>query len=147
MKKAEIYPKLRLGIKQPKGGVVSTGPQTVKLVKEFIRKGMDRESGQVIDVYKIVVEHEGILKEYRMPVKAKETGELHYLVQRMAKVAEGETVILEMKKQGPKNYIEVLREDGSPIEVDDEVADAGGDADDDISEEDVDDAMDSVGID
>jgi hypothetical protein len=125
MSSAEIYPKLKLGVRTVKpdgsyGAVVSTGPQKVKLIKEFIRKGIDRESGKVIEVYKIVVEHEGITKEYRMPIKARETGELHYLVQRLSKVDEGEEIIMEMKKQGPKNYIEVLRADGSPIEVDEE---------------------------
>ena len=122
MKSAEIYPKLKLGERIIKpdgsfGAVKSNGPHKVKLVKEFMRKGIDRESGAVIDTYKIVVEHDGTLKEYRMPIKAKETGELHYLVQRLAKVEAGEEIIMEMKKQGPKNYIEVLRADGSPIEI------------------------------
>ena len=154
MKNAEIYPKLKLGVRTVKpdgsyGAVVSTGPQKVKLIKEFIRKGIDRETSKVIEVYKIVVEHEGVIKEYRMPIKARETGELHYLVQRLSKVEEGEEIIMEMKKQGPKNYIEVLRADGSPIEIDDEeVTDTThGDEempDEDISDEDVEEAMNSI---
>jgi len=148
MQSAEIYPKLKLGVRTIKadgsyGAVVSTGPQKVKLIKEFIRKGVDRETGKVIEVYKIVVEHEGVVKEYRMPIKARETGELHYLVQRLSKVDEGEEIIMEMKKQGPKNYIEVLRADGSPIEIEEEeITDTTHE--EDLSEEDIDEAMNSI---
>lgn len=148
MKNAEIYPKLKLGERIVKedgsyGAVRSNGPHKVKLLKEFIRKGVDRETGQVIEVYKIVVEHEGVTKEYRMPIKARETGELHYLVQRLSKVEEGEEIIMEMKKQGPKNYIEVLRADGTPIEIDeDEITDTTHD--ENISDDDVDEALDSI---
>jgi hypothetical protein len=151
MKSSEIYQKLKLGVRTIKqdgsyGAVVSTGPQRVKLVKEFIRKGVDRETGKVIEVYKIVVEHEGVVKEYRMPIKARETGELHYLVQRLSKVDEGEEIIMEMKKQGPKNYIEVLRADGSPIEVEEEeVADSTDEESlEDLSDDDVEEAMNSI---
>ena len=37
---------------------------------------MDRDSGQVIDFLKYIVEEDGIQKEYRTRLKNKETGEL-----------------------------------------------------------------------
>jgi len=101
---------------------------------------MDRETQKVIEIVKYTFEEDGELKEYRVPVKARETGELHYLVQRMSMVPEGAEVILEMKKRGPKNYIEVLDASGSPIEpsdeeVDDEMEDHTGEGDDPAGEE------------
>lgn len=115
LKQAGIHPKLRLGIKQEKGGVQSTGAHRVKLIGEKIVKGIDRETGQAIDFVKYVFEEDGELKEYRTRLKHKETGELQYLVQNMANVDEGQEVILEMKKMGAKNYIEVRNIDGSKI--------------------------------
>lgn len=120
MEQAHILPKLRLGVKKEKGGVDPTGPHRVKMVADRIGKGVDRETGKVIDVVKYTVEEEGELKEYSVPVKARETGELHYLVQRLSEVSEGEEVILEMKKRGFKNYVDVLNLNGEPIGVNEE---------------------------
>lgn len=115
MKQANIYPKLRLGIKKEGGGVVATGPHTVKMVSDKIVHGLDRESGKAIEFVKYVVEEEGVLKEYRTRLRHKETGELNYLVQNLSQVEEGDTVVLEMKKMGAKNYIEVRHIDGTVV--------------------------------
>lgn len=120
MKAAGIFPKLRLGTKIQGSGVKSTGLHTVKMVSDKITKGRDRESGTIIDVVKYVVEEDGVQKEYRVPLKNKETGELHYLVQVLSKVEEGDVVTMEMKKMGARNYVEVLNPDGSRIEAEDE---------------------------
>ena len=112
MKSAGIVPKLRLGNKTDRG-VSPTGAHTVKMVSDKIVKGLDRESGKVIDYVKYTVEEDGEMKEYRTRLKHKETGELQYLVQNLSQVHEGETVVLEMKKAGLKNYIEVRRVDGT----------------------------------
>lgn len=133
MKRAEIYPKLRLGIKEPKGGVKSTGKHVVSMVSDKITKGRDRESGQIIDYVKYVVIEDGEKKEYRCPLKNKETGELHYIVQTLSKVAENTEVTMEMKKMGPRNYVEILNVDGSRI-------------DGDIDEDDADEAPDEESI-
>lgn len=116
MKVAKIYPKLRLGTKLPGGGVKSTGPHRVRLVEDKIAKGIDRETGKAIEVVKYLVEENGQLMQYTVPVKNRETGELHYLVQRLSEVEEGQEIILEMKKRGIRNYVEVLSADGQPIE-------------------------------
>lgn len=131
MRKADIHPKLRLGIKEPKGGVKSTGKHTVRMISDKITKGRDRESGTIIDMVKYVMEEDGEKKEYRCPLKNKETGELHYIVQVLSKVPENGEVTMEMKKMGPRNYVEILNLDGSRIdgdmddedEVDDEAPD------------------------
>jgi hypothetical protein len=115
MKQANIFPKLRLGVKKDGGGVAPTGPHTVKMVSDKIVKGVDSETGKPIEYVRYVVTEDGIEKEYRTRLKHKETGELNYLVQNLSQVEEGDTVILEMKKRGIKNYVEVRNEDGSPI--------------------------------
>lgn len=120
MKAADIHPKLKLGIKEPKGGVRSTGKHTVRMISDKITKGRDRESGSIIDVVKYVVEENGEKFEYRCPMKSKETGELHYLVQILSKVPENGEVTMEMKKAGPRNFIEVLNLDGSRIDGDED---------------------------
>jgi len=112
---AGILPKLRLGTKLAKGGVQATGPHKVTLISDKIQKGKDKETGKVINVVKYIVEENGEQKQYIVPVKDRDSGELHYLVQRLAEVSEGQEIILEMKKQGIKNYIEITSADGSPI--------------------------------
>ncbi len=139
MRQANILPKLRLGVKKERGGVESTGPHTVKMISDKIVNGLDRESGEVIQYVKYVVEEDGVQKEYRTRLKHKETGELQYLVQNLSQIEEGETVVLEMKKMGVKNYVEVRHPDGSKITDEDQ---------DDVvtepTEEDLDEAFDSV---
>lgn len=140
MDSAGILPKLRLGVKKEGGGVLSTGPHTVTMVSDKIVKGLERESGKVIEYVKYIVKEDGIEKEYRTRLKHKETGELNYLVQNLSQIEEGDTVILEMKKMGPKNYVEVRHVDGSKITDEDQ---------DDVvepSEEDVYKAFDSIEV-
>jgi hypothetical protein len=115
MKKAGVYPKLRLGIKRDGGGVQSTGPHTVKMVSDKIVTGIDRDTNKPIEYVKYVVEQDGVQKEYRTRLRNKETGELNYLIQHLSQVEEGETVVLEMKKMGMKNYIEVRYPDGTLV--------------------------------
>lgn len=115
MKSAGILPKLRLGIKREGGGVQATGPHTVTMISDKIVQGLDRETGKAIEYVKYVVEEDGVQKEYRTRLKHKETGELNYLVQNLSQVDEGDMVILEMKKMGPKNYIEVRHANGTIV--------------------------------
>lgn len=114
MKRAGIHPKLRLGNQLEKGGVESTGPHTVKLVSDKIQKGKHKRTGEVIDIMRYVFEEDGEMKQYDVPLKD-EAGDLHYLIQRMSEVKEGDIVVLEMKKRGAKNYIEIRTPDGKPI--------------------------------
>lgn len=143
MQKAEIYPRLKLGERKVgtsgKESVHSTGPHTVRVLKDKIGLARDRETGTIIEVVKYVLEEGGVKKEYKCPLKNKETKELHYLVQIFSKVAEGEEVVLEMKKAGPRNYVEVRHTDGTRIDTDD-----GSDVtDEDTVNEDTDDVLNS----
>lgn len=119
MKAANIKPKLKLGVKTDRG-VQSTGPHKVKMVSDKIVSGLDRESGKVIEYVKYIVEEDGTEKEYRTRLKHKETGELQYLVQNLSQIEEGQEVIMEMKKAGLKNYVEVRHIDGSVITDEDQ---------------------------
>lgn len=112
MELAGIKPKLKLGIKTDRG-VQSTGPHVVKMISDKIVAGLDRDTGKQIEFVKYIVDEGGTEKEYRTRLKHKETGELNYLVQNLALITEGSTVVLEMKKMGVKNYIEVRHEDGT----------------------------------
>lgn len=107
-----IIPKLHLGIKTEKG-VQSTGPHRVKFLADKERKGTDKESGKEIDVVSYLVEENGEKKSYVVPKFDKRSGEVHYLVQRLADINEGDEVILEMKRRGFKNYVEVIPVMGS----------------------------------
>lgn len=106
MVQAGVLPKLKLGVKQAKGGVKSTGSHKVKILEDKIVKGLDAQTGKEIDYVEYILEENGEKKFYRTKVKNKE-GKLNYLVQHLSEVKEGEEVFMEMKKQGMKNYIEV----------------------------------------
>src|SRR3990167_3789730 len=112
MKAAGVVPKLRLGIKKAGGGVIVTGPHRVRILEDRIIKDKDAETGKEIEFVVYLVEENGEKKEYRTKVKNKE-GKLNYLVQRLAEIEEGDEVILEMKKMGIKNYIEVTPTKGA----------------------------------
>lgn len=123
MVRAGIYPRLKLGVRKmnpttKKESVHSTGPHKVRVLDDKITKGRDRESGQIIDVMKYVLEVEGVKKEYRCPIKNKETGEVHYVVQIFSSVEPGTELILEMKKMGPRNCVEVRDAQGNRLSSD-----------------------------
>lgn len=107
MAKAGILPKLRLGNKLSAGGVKPTGPHKVRILEDKIIKKADSETGKDTEFVRYFVEENGEKKYYDTRLKDKKTGDLSYLVQRFAEILEGDEVILEMKKQGMKNYIEI----------------------------------------
>ena len=130
-KAANIIPRLRLGAKTDHG-VVANGPHRVKFIKDKETKGKDFQ-GKEIDMVAYLVEENGESKSYRIPKFNKE-GEVNYLVIRLAEVNEGDEVILEMKKKGIKNYVEVspvnqtskveIEDDDIPIIGEDEPTDS-----------------------
>lgn len=120
LKEAGIQPKLRLGNKKAGGGTVSTGAHRVKLVADKMVKGNDPKTGKEIDYVRYLLEEDGETKTYQTK-KLNDKGELSYLVQRLAEINEGQEVILEMKKQGIKNYIEVSPVvGGESVEIEDD---------------------------
>lgn len=106
LNKAGILPKLHLGSKLPGGGVKPTGPHRVIVLEDKIIRMVDPATGKDIEWVQYQVSENGEKKVYNTKLKDKNGG-LSYLVQRFAEINEGDEVILEMKKQGAKNYIEI----------------------------------------
>ena len=124
MKSAGILPKLRLGNKTAKG-VVRTGSHKVKMLEDKIIKGSDPQTGKEIELVRYILEENGEKKYYDTKLRDKGGG-LSYLVQRLSEVAEGEEVMLEMKKRGVKNYVEVTKlNDREAVEVEDHDEEVG----------------------
>ena len=113
--KAGLLPKLQLGIKTPKG-VQSTGKHTVKVLDDKIIKKPAREEGDDGYYVRYIFEENGQKKQYDCHMKQKGGTDPHYFVQAMAGIEVGEEITLEMKKQGIKNYIEILRTSTGEIE-------------------------------
>lgn len=117
--KANILPRLRLAIKEEGKAPKPTGPHRVTILEDKIQNAKNHK-GEVVPVVRYTFEENGEKKRYDVPVK-NEAGELHYLVQRLAEFKEGDEIILEMKKKGPKNYVNVTPVDaGTDIEVGEE---------------------------
>lgn len=106
-KALKLYSKLQLGEKIPGGGVKSTGPHTVKITAEPTTTIMDK-GGKPVKAFKFIVEEAGVLHKWLVPL-TNEQGEGHYLIERLQNIEIGEEIVLEMKKRGPKNYIDVTR--------------------------------------
>lgn len=120
LNKAGIVPALRLMVKDQKGVPVSTGPHRVKMLSDKPSKDIDPQTGKERYVMIYYVEENGEKKMYKAKMHDK-AGNVHYLVQRLAEVEEGEEIILESKRNGAKNYIQVLRtSDPSSVEMEDE---------------------------
>lgn len=110
----KLYPKLQLGERKEGGNgkmsVHPTGPHTVKITAEptvvKVNKG-----AQTIQCFKFLVEENGQLYKWIVPFVNIKTNEGHYLIDRLntMQVEVGEEIILEMKKQGMINYIEIRR--------------------------------------
>lgn len=122
LKKAGILPRLHLGTKTEKG-VKPMGAKRVKLIEDKIIKKVDARTAKEIEYVRYILEEGGEQKYYDTKLRGMD-GKLSYLVQRLAEVKEGKEVIMEMKKQGMKNYIEVIPvENTTSIEVDSEDSD------------------------
>jgi len=120
MKVAGILPKLRLGKKKSKGGTEPTGPHRVKMIADKVIQDIDPQTGKEVDFVRYLVEENGERKTYQTK-KLDKKGELSYLVRNLSEIEEGQEVILEMKKQGIKNYIDVSLAVGSEsIEMEDD---------------------------
>lgn len=117
VQKAGILPKLQLGIKQDGSGIKLTGPHKVKMIEDKILKDIDRQNGKEIFVMEYILEENGVKKSYKTKLNGPD-GRPSYLVQRLSEVMEGQEIILEMKKQGAKNYVSVSNVgDESAVEI------------------------------
>lgn len=121
LKTANIIPRLQLGTKT-EHGIVSSGPHKVKLLRDKEVTGTD-VNGKQIALVRYLLEENGEQRIYDVK-KLNASGDIHYLVQKLATYPEGSEVIIEMKKRGIKNYVDVqpAGESGS-AEVEDEELD------------------------
>jgi len=123
VKAAGIVPKLRLFNKGEKS-VTSTGPHKVKLIQDKEVMGKDTETGKEIPCIRYLVEENGEKRVYETRKFNKKTNEVSYLVQRLAEIEENTQVILEGKRRGIINYVEVTiigKTDNVPHEGADDV--------------------------
>lgn len=111
--KMGIVPRLRLGEKLEKGGAKSTGPHKVKIISETLKNVKDKETGKPVQAIEYLLEESGVKKVWVQPLykfdKVTKTNNPNYLLERLSELNEGEEFILEMKKSGMKNYINVQR--------------------------------------
>lgn len=110
--KANIVPRLRLAIKEEGRAPKPTGPHRVTIIEDRIMNGKNPQTGEIRPIVRYIFEENGEKKQYDVPVK-NDAGELHYLVQQLAEFKEGDELIIEMKKRGPKNYVSVIPVEGS----------------------------------
>src|SRR4051794_31133553 len=104
---AGLFAKLRLGGKTGRGGQ-ATGPHRVKIIEDKIIQKLDPD-GKPTHYVRFIFEEDGKKVQYNARMKAKDGTDPHYLVQALAEIEEGEELILEIKKAGIRNYIEVTR--------------------------------------
>lgn len=126
LQQANIIPRLQLVRKKEGGGTEGTGPHRVKLFGDKACKVKNFKTGEVEFGVELLVEENGEKKRYCFPMKG-ETGEVHYLVQKMANFNIGDEVIMEYKRQpgmGTRGMIDVVlaekpkeKEVKSPLEI------------------------------
>lgn len=127
IEKAGIIPRLRLGSKTGRG-VTTNGSFRVKMIKDKEIVGRDANTGKEVPMIRYLMDvlmKDGKTWEkriYETKKFNKDTGEVSYLVIRLAEVPEGGEVILEMKKMGIKNFVSV-RDIGENVAVEDEETD------------------------
>lgn len=121
IEKAGIIPRLRLGSKTGKG-VKPNGSFRVRMIKDKEIIGRDANTGKEVPMIRYLMDvlmKDGKTWEkriYETKKFNKDTGEISYLVIRLAEVPEGGEVILEMKKMGIKNFVSV-RDVGENVAV------------------------------
>ena len=109
-----VLPKLHLGLKIKGSGVKSTGPHTVKFLSEpegITAKDFD---GKPTKWLRFEVEENGVRMHWKVRVLNRE-GEPNYLLEKLLAIQVGDERILEMTKQGAKNYIDVREVDAPGI--------------------------------
>jgi hypothetical protein len=106
--KSGLLPRLQLGIKTARG-IRSTGRHTVKVIEDKLVRKPPREEGDDGHYVRYIVEEAGERKQYDTRLKQRGSNDPSYFVQAMAGVEPGEEIVLEMKKAGIKNYINIER--------------------------------------
>ena len=93
---------LQLAKRSDSGEMVSTGPHTVKLLLDEEGERKNPRTNQMEKVIWFYVAENEVKKKYAVPIFDK-SGNIHYLIQRLAELPEGTKVIMEYKKK-PNSY-------------------------------------------
>lgn len=109
-----VRSRLRLGSKTPKG-VVSTGQHKVVLVSDEKIKKLDYLGNQK-EYVRYTLKEGNELKYYDVPLY-NSNKEIHYLIQRLAELNEGQEIIIELKNKNARNYVEITPIKGQVIEA------------------------------
>lgn len=112
-----VLPRLHLGIKSPKG-VTPTGPHTVTFLSEPEGITAKDHNGKPGKYLRFEVEENGLRLHWRVAVLNRE-GQANYLLERLVALKPGDVRVLEMRKAGMKNYIDI-REIGAEASVPEE---------------------------
>lgn len=124
IKKANIYPRLRLFTKTAKG-LISTGQHIVKLIQDKEVTGTEFKTGKVIDKVRYLVEENGERKIFERN-KFNKSGDIDYLVIKLAEYEENTEVILKGERAGIKNVVSLSPVvGGESVEVDDDEHEEG----------------------
>lgn len=119
IKSAGIFPRLRLFTKTARG-LVSTGAHIVKLVADKEIKGTEFKTGKEIDKVRYLVEENGEKKIYERN-KFNKSGDIDYLVIKLAEYDEGTEIVLTGSRAGIKNVVQISSVvGGESVEVEDE---------------------------
>jgi len=108
-------PFLKLMLKEDGKAPVSTGQHLVTFLKDKRDVGTDFHTQKEVEEVRYLFEKEGQEYRYYQPVYKKDekthepTDEYNYFVLRMAEFKYGDKLIIEMKKKGIKNYIDVQK--------------------------------------
>src|SRR3990167_136917 len=112
MKSLGVLPKLRLGTKLKGGGVKSNGAFLVKFLAEPEGQTGKNYEGKPTKFLRFEVEYKGTRYHWFAAVLNRE-GQPNYLLERLMEIKVGDERILEMTKQGARNYIDI-REVNAP---------------------------------
>lgn len=113
LKSEGVKTRLRLGTKTERG-VISNGQHKVKLVADEIIEKLDY-SGKKQRYVRYTVKEGEELKYYDVAMY-NSSGDVHYLVQRLAELSEGSWIVMELKNRGTKNYVAITPLAGEIIE-------------------------------
>ncbi len=117
MQSLGILPRLRLGEKLKGGGVKSYGPKHVKFLSEPVGVSKKDFTGKLQKMLRFEVEHNKNRYYWYAKVLNAE-GEGNYLLEKLVDVKPGDERILEMSKQGARNYVDVREVGAAPLAPD-----------------------------
>lgn len=106
VKQAGILPDLQVFIQLPQGGVKSTGPHTVKIIDESVIMTTQWSTGQSVPTVRYIFEENGEKKQWDVEVKDKNKN-LDYKIQKMATFEKDQSIVIEGKKKGMRNYTDI----------------------------------------